>query len=170
MKRKYTKRNKRYWNGDHYLNKIGYLILFLALMAWLWVSISKLSNKGNLISPVYISEVKTSESISCEDVIGYIRCKFYKGELTEKEAITLIAIGKAESGLRENAKNRRSTASGVFQIVAPTWYQYRCTGDVLNFKDNTDCAVKIMKKDGSFRAWDAYNKGLHLKFIKDIII
>ena len=89
-----------------------------------------------------------SVQISCEDPIGYVRCKYYKGELTEKEAQTLIAIAKPESGYNPKAKNRRSTASGVFQILAGTWYHHNCIGDKWNFKDNTECAVKVLRSEG----------------------
>jgi len=170
--RKYTKHNKRFWNGDHYFTALG--IIWLALMTALVIYQGiKLNQNTTLISPVVLTpmvvEAKESVRISCDDVIGYIRCKYYQGELTEEEAITMIAIGKAESGLRENAKNKVSTARGVFQIVAGTWYSNNCVGDPWNWKDNTNCAIKIMKSSGYY-PWDAYNRGMHKQYLNEVTI
>lgn len=176
MKRTYLKKSFRYWTvkklNKHSMKFWYFLIACMALVT-VWAVINRQVNKGGLVSPlVNIVEpiyAKETETIGCEDVVGYIRCKFYSGDITEYQAKMLIAIGKAESGLRENARNRHSSARGVFQIVAGTWYSNNCVGDPMKFKDNTDCAIKIMKSSG-FYPWDAFNRGMHKKFIKDIVI
>lgn len=173
---KYRKNNGQFASSQP-LN-IGFGIGWLILLAVLLVISAYMAATSNqkLISPLVdgiVEPVMAKEPevrISCEDPIGYIRCKFYKKELTEQEAIMLISIGKAESGMNPLSKNRKSTARGLFQIIASTWYHYDCVGDKYNFKDNTNCAIKIMRQDGGFRAWDAYNRGMHKKFIKDIEI
>jgi hypothetical protein len=177
MKRQYLKKNLKFWSVkkiNKYSEKIWYSVIILMTLTVLWAlarnytdNLPKADPRASVVSQVMASE--PDYKVSCEDVVGYIRCKFYSGELTEQEAITLIAIGKAESGLRANAKNKTSTARGVFQIIAGTWYSNNCTGDPWNFKDNTDCAIKIMKSSG-FYPWDAYNKGMHLKFMKEVTI
>ena len=171
---KYRKNNGQF-KSHQPLNPIVGVISLIVLALLLVLSYYKQENERPLISPladgpmsVYAKEPEVR--ISCDDPVGYIRCKFYKKELTEKEAITLIAIAKAESGLNPLAKNKRSTARGLFQIIASTWYHYDCVGDKYSFKDSTECAVKIMKKDGGFRAWDVFNRGTHKQFIKDIEI
>lgn len=105
-----------------------------------------------------------------KDVVSYIKCKFHSGELTESEAITLIAIAKAESGLNEKAKNKQSSAKGVFQILSgSTWHDYGCRGEIYEWKDNTNCAIKIMKRSG-FTPWDAFNRGMHIKYLSEVTI
>jgi hypothetical protein len=103
--------------------------------------------------------------IRCElGVPEYLQCQAIKGNITHKEAEIMTAIAKAESNLNEKAKNRKSTASGIFQIIASTWYQYDCVGDKWDWKDNTNCAIKIMKRSG-FTPWEVYNKKTHLKHL-----
>lgn len=181
MARIYVKRNTKFWTFkrvNKHSMKIWKVIITLMALIVLWAVINKWVNRNPLVDPRCpssfnpVTKVMAKEPevvISCNDVVGYIRCKFYSGELTENEAKTLIAIGKAESGLRENAKNKTSTARGVFQILAGTWYSNDCIGNPLNWKDNTNCAIKIMRTSG-FYPWDAYNRGMHSKFISDIAI
>jgi hypothetical protein len=103
--------------------------------------------------------------IMCDaGVEEYLQCEIAKGNLTRDQVEIMTAIAKAESGLRPRAKNPKSTASGVFQILAGTWYHYDCVGDKWDWKDNTKCAIKIMKKSG-YKPWEVYNKGTYKKFL-----
>jgi len=102
-----------------------------------------------------VVEQKETVFIPCEKgVPEYLECLSVKGEITSREAEVLTAISKAESGYRPDAKNRKSTASGSFQIIAGTWYAYDCVGDKWNFKDNTQCAIKIYRRSGT-TPWNA---------------
>lgn len=173
--------NKKYRANDgkfaktYSFNLLGWLFLvtlamLLAISAYERYINDLQSPQADKLSMIPQAQAaEPSVVIDCNNPAGYIRCKFYKGELTEKQAITMIAIGKAESGLRADARNKTSTARGVFQIIAGTWYAYDCTGDKYNYRDNIDCAIKIMKKSG-YTPWDAFNRGMHKKFIKDIEI
>lgn len=169
-KRTYRKINKTYWEGEHYFNKLGIAIIAFILFSLAHFNIQKYVNSQPLISPVVIEQKKWDVYISCEDPVGYIRCKFYQKELDEKQAILLIAIAKAESGLNPEAKNPHSSARGLFQVLARTWYDYDCVGDKYDFKDNTNCAIKIMSKDGGFRAWSVFNTGSYKRYLKGIEI
>lgn len=123
-----------------------------------------------LISPLVLNPVtqvmaKEPEFIPCEkDVANFLECEVIAGRITEKQAKIMLAIGKAESGLRETAKNKKSSARGVFQIIAGTWYSNDCVGDKYFWKDNTICALKIMKSSG-FYPWEVYNTGAYKKFL-----
>lgn len=182
-KRTYRKINKVYWNGEHYFDKIGIAIILFIFFSFLHFNIQKFVNREPLISPVVAMEKSPSVVISCEDPIGYIRCKYYSKELTEQEAITLLAIGQAESlcntktnkncipnngkegiGVDPKAKNPHSSARGWFQIIAGTWYSNDCVGDKYNFKDNANCAIKIMKSSGYY-PWEVYNTGSYKKYL-----
>lgn len=76
----------------------------------------------------------------------------------------MTAISKAESGHNPRAKNGKSTARGAFQILAGTWYSNDCTGDKYDFKDNTNCAIKILRGQGLY-AWEVYNNGSYIKYL-----
>ncbi len=66
-----------------------------------------------------------------------------------KDAPVMVRIAMAESGMNPLAKNTKSTASGLFQILKGTWSAHRCTGDVFNEKDNIACARKIYDASGT---------------------
>jgi hypothetical protein len=163
--RKYTKRDKRYWNGDHYLDLLGYL--FLILLATL-MFIAWMNRSTKLVSPIFnpTPEVRAYEVfIPCEKgVAEYLECRVIAGDITEKEGKTMLAIAKAESNLKERATNRKSTARGIYQIIAGTWYNYDCVGDKYDWKDNTNCAIKIMHRSG-FTPWEVYNNGSYRKYL-----
>ena len=137
----------------------------------LWAVINREVNKGDLVSPLvtlpHVTQVQASEPvvIKCElGVPEYLECKAVQGVITHKQAEIMTAIAKAESNLNPRAKNKRSTASGVFQIIAGTWYSNDCVGDKWNWKDNTDCAIKILKNQGYY-AWEVYNTGSYKKYL-----
>lgn len=60
-----------------------------------------------------------------------------------------FAIARCESGLNPLARNKNSSAKGVFQFLDSTWAN-NCSGDVFNYKDNIDCFVKHYPKR---RSW-----------------
>lgn len=144
---------------------IGYLFLALCL-----ASVLVYIYKEPLVSPVvenWVTPVQAKEEvyIPCEKgVAEYLECESVKGNITDKEARIMLAIAKAESGLKETAKNKISTARGVFQIVFHTWENNNCTGERLEWKDNTKCAIKIMKRSG-FTQWEAYNNKSYLRYL-----
>lgn len=161
---------KRTYKKEHYFNKVGVMFLAFVFICYVNFIIRNFVNKESLVSPVVAEEIKPSVVISCDDPVGYIRCKYYSRELTEREATILIAIAKAESGLNPLAKNPKSSASGLFQVIAGTWYSYNCVGDKYDFKDSTNCAIKIMKKDKGFSAWSVYNNWTYKKHLKGVEI
>jgi hypothetical protein len=99
-------------------------------------------------------EVKAAEPY-CGDAISYIRCASQDAGLTDKDASLLIRIARAESGckLNEKATNGSSTASGMFQILWGSWNGNNCQGNAFNYKDSTDCAIKIYKLRGT-QPWE----------------
>lgn len=140
--------------------------IFIAIILW---ALLRFYDSQPLVSPVVMGPlpVYASESvrIPCEKgVAEYLECLVIKGEITEKQAKIMLAIGKAESGLRERAANSRSSARGVFQIIAGTWYDYDCVGDKYDWKDNTKCAIKIMHRSG-FTPWEVYNTGSYKNYL-----
>ena len=167
MTRIYIKRDRKYWyenRKQHYFNKIGIIFLFV-MLALLLGYLFGLSKKAELISANGSETLTHTEIIMCErGVKEYLECEVIKGNLTEKESRIMLAIAKAESGLKETAKNRKSTARGVFQIIAGTWYGYDCIGDKYNWKDNTKCAIKIMQRSG-YSQWEVFNNGSYLRYL-----
>jgi hypothetical protein len=161
MKRKYN---------PHTIIGLIFLLLLLALLLLGRIKINE--NNIALASPVDgidnldpVVSKQNEVKISCElGVPEYLECQAAKGIITWKEAEIMTAIAKAESQLNPKAKNRNSTASGIFQIIASTWYHYDCVGDKWDWKDNTNCAIKIMKRSG-FTPWEVYNKQTYKKYL-----
>ena len=66
-----------------------------------------------------------------------------------------VRIAKCESGFNPSAKNRRSSASGVFQIIRGTFAAHASPGmNVFNASDNIEVAYRIWLRSGkSWRQW-----------------
>lgn len=82
-----------------------------------------------------------------------------------------VAIAKAESRFMPNAKNPKSTASGVFQFLDGT-FKYFCIekyelAESMAQKNDPDiqieCALRILK-DGGEKHWDA-SKSVWLSYL-----
>src|SRR3990167_9796500 len=56
-----------------------------------------------------------------------------------------IDLAKKESQLSADAKNKRSSAKGIYQWIDSSWKTF-CVGDVLNAEDNIKCSMKVIGK------------------------
>jgi hypothetical protein len=70
-----------------------------------------------------------------------------------------LLVGFCESSLNPKAKHKLSSASGLFQIISPTWKRFKCVGDPFNSLDNATCAKLIYDHSGWF-PW-ASSKACH---------
>ena len=104
-------------------------------------------------SPEAIVGLKNDVVASDEDTAGSLY-----NELGRKEEITrliqrefgvewvvALTVARCESELKPKAKNKHSTAKGIFQILDGTWKHFKCEGDPLNAEDNIVCGVKILE-------------------------
>lgn len=66
-----------------------------------------------------------------------------------------LFIAQNESNFIPSAKNPKSSAQGIFQILIGTWKYYGCEGERLNYQDNTDCALHILKTPNGLDNWKA---------------
>jgi hypothetical protein len=89
--------------------------------------------------PLYSDTVEMSRT---EFIKDYIRKEAVKNNINPE---TALAVAKCESSFNPEAKNPNSTAKGLFQFINGTWRGY-CKGDVMNYKDNTDCFMQLFKK------------------------
>ena len=55
---------------------------------------------------------------------------------------TALRIAKCESSLNPNARNKHSSAKGLYQFLDGTWKNY-CEGDVFNPEDSIKCFIKL---------------------------
>lgn len=60
----------------------------------------------------------------------------------------MYQIALAESQLVPTAKNPRSSAKGLFQILDGTWDEFDCDGSPLSVDANINCAKKIYAARG----------------------
>lgn len=93
-------------------------------------------------SPVVPSITPTSRQVRRSGLEAYVWTYF--GEHTDRA----MKVIKCESGGNPKAKNKNSTATGLFQIIEGTWRSYRCEGDRTNPSDNIACAWKIYERNG----------------------
>lgn len=84
----------------------------------------------------------------------------------ESDWVTMVAVCKAESGFRVEAKNPRSSASGLFQILWSVHKQYDQRRLLSDATYNTKAAKEIYDKQGK-RAWVAYTSGAYQKYINE---
>jgi hypothetical protein len=147
----------------YFWKKYGYLVAvgLLGAIAGVILATSLFDLKNNLPQQEQKIEVKVVEAQErpfCADVIKCIRDVGEELGRDNKTIMTMIRIAKAESQLNPRAKNPKSSASGVFQIIAGTWYSNDCVGDKWIAEDNIRCAYKIQEKRG-FQPWQVCATG-----------
>jgi hypothetical protein len=64
-----------------------------------------------------------------------------------------LLIAKVESGFEPTAKNKESSASGVFQFISQTWKD-NCEGDPFDPEANIGCALELLSR-GEIGHWTA---------------
>ena len=85
------------------------------------------------------------------------------------------AIIKAESGYKPDAKNPKSSASGIFQFIDSTFKrfcidEYKLTESLINkndFRIQIDCAI-IMLESGMESHWNASRHIWQPKYVKPV--
>lgn len=86
--------------------------------------------------------------------LEYIRVRGQELGFDDYTISRFIRVAKCESGLKPDAKNGSSTATGIYQIIIGTWDGNKCTGERWDFVDNIDCAYKLLKNRG-FQPWES---------------
>lgn len=99
------------------------------------------------VKPIIVLEAQLIPLVSVETKI---REKAKEYGYPEEKA---LAIARAESDLNPQARNKTSSAKGVFQFIDSTW-NYYCKGEVLNEDDNINCAVRMLSEGGESH-WNA---------------
>lgn len=129
--------------------------LIFTPMVYKWLNPPMLSPLGTSIVPKVV-EVIAQEKDYHADALTYIRHRGQELGFDDYTISKFIKVGRCESGfkLNQNAKNKSSTATGVFQIIIGTWDSNRCSGERWDFIDNIDCAYKLLKSRG-FQPWNA---------------
>ena len=100
----------------------------------------------------------TTPKIPCDyDAITYIRCRGQQLGYKDTDISVFVRIARAESNFNPLAKNKSSTATGIYQFINGTFHRY-CTGkNVYNFVDNIDCFYKVLETDGYPKALNHWN-------------
>lgn len=155
QKRTYRREVVRYFVGG--VAWCLFLITFLVMILIRSNEKTSPSALGQTIDNNMIVEAVEKNPI-CKDAISCIRDIGENLGKSNTEIRTMIRIAQKESNMNPLAKNRTSSASGLFQIIAGTWYSNNCVGDKWNYKDNIICAWKIQSGAG-YRAWEVCNNG-----------
>ena len=71
-----------------------------------------------------------------------------QAELYDLDADKMVAIARCESNLNPVAMNKKSTATGIYQIINGTWKQFKCPGGITTPQDNIHCGMKIAALGG----------------------
>jgi len=120
-------------NMKNNFNKIiEIIIIILLILGFIYLTLI-------LIKPIKVTakEVITKEDIRLEIINQSIKYNF--------DVNTALRIAKCESQFNYLAKNKFSSAKGVYQFIDKTWKNY-CVGDVFNHQDNIKCFIKLYKK------------------------
>jgi hypothetical protein len=107
------------------------------------------------------NELNLTRVLSTSEVIYSLTANAGYSEVDQNR---FFNIAKYESMLGVNMVGYASNDSvqylGLFQIAYPgTWYGHKCTGNIMNFVDNTNCAIKIQQESG-WSQWQVYTNGL----------
>ena len=62
---------------------------------------------------------------------------------------TALRIAYCESRFKTYAKNKHSSASGLYQFTSATWRNY-CSGEVFDKVDNISCFLDLYAKHPSW--------------------
>ena len=160
---------KRKWGKVKSYYKVNRGALWFSFIAGIIAAIILINSLFNapktspqpLEQTIEVKGVKVAEAQErpfCADVIKCIRDVGEELGRDNKTIMTMIRIAKAESRLNPEAKNPKSTATGVFQILIGTWDSNRCEGERWDFQDNIRCAYKIQEKRG-FQPWQVCATG-----------
>lgn len=97
------------------------------------------------VDKVEITPAEVQTEPPSTNIETYIREKF------GASAETMLAIAKCESGLNPSAKNRTSSASGVFQIIKGTWEANTEAdwSERFDARTNIDTAYTIWSRSGT---------------------
>lgn len=85
----------------------------------------------------------------CENVKDCISDIGKEFGATDRDIQVMQKIAKCESTYRADAKNKYSTASGVYQIIRGTWNSNSCQGDVFNAQSNITCGWNLYFSRGT---------------------
>lgn len=160
---------KRKWGKVKSYYKVNRGALWFAFIAGIIAAIILVNSLFNapktspqpLGQTIEVKRVKVAEAKErpfCNNVINCIRDVGEELGRDNKTIMTMIRIAKAESNFKERAKNPTSSASGVFQIIAGSWYSNDCVGDKWVAEDNIRCAYKLQEKRG-FQPWQVCATG-----------
>ena len=149
------------------LRKFNKYLGLIIIGTFIGISLSVPAFRPKVRSPQPLSETKIetkqviAEQFSDEEIdarmitpLIYIRERGQELGFDDYTISRFIRVAKCESGLRPDAKNGSSTATGIYQIIIGTWDGNRCLGERWDFKDNIDCAYKLLERRG-FQPWNA---------------
>lgn len=88
------------------------------------------------------TEYQTKWASEREMVIWEIKAQARKYGVSEA---TALRIARCESSYDPTARNKYSSAKGIYQFIDKTFKNY-CQGDVMNYKDNIECFMKLYSK------------------------
>jgi len=86
--------------------------------------------------------------------LEYIRIRGQELGFDDYTISKFIRVGKCESSLNPEVKNKTSTAKGIYQIIIGTWDSNKCEGERWDFVDNINCAYKLLESRG-FQPWNS---------------
>lgn len=96
---------------------------------------------------VYIGIISTftTSTLKTPNIELQVRAEIIQQAHGKVDVETALRIAKCESNFDPLAKNKVSSAKGVYQFIDKTFSNY-CTGDVYNTVDNIRCFVDMYPK------------------------
>jgi hypothetical protein len=154
MKNKSLTIRKRYMTKRRRYNKNFYaiatlIIIFGSLFTWIGLEAQALVKQQPVIEPVVITKVETIPEMITRYAIE-----------NNVDPATALHIAQCESNFNPLAKNKNSSATGVFQWIIGSWKYYSniywqdTTDYRLNSEKNIELAMLVMRDKG-FGDWNA---------------
>ena len=119
------------------------------------------------VPPTPLDEPKTAIKTSEEEILDIIT-KY--AEIYQVAADLAIDLAKYESNLDPEAKNKFSSARGLYQFLAKSTWGKFCEGDIYSPENNARCAMKIIGgSQTGIRHWTADLSVRKMLLVKDYV-
>jgi len=158
------KRTKKWKTIKRWFNKGTFACAWLGFIigavftTWLWGKLHPKTSPEPVKPTIEVKAEEYPREYYEADPMRYVRFRGQELGYDDPTIGIFIEIARAESNFRPEAKNPRSTATGIYQFINGTWHSY-CKGmNVYDFVDNIDCMYKVMEIDGypnGLKHWNA---------------
>ena len=159
------------------MNELPHRILSGLFLPVLWcvpaiqsepLLMSVVSNEVSVEIPLESPKIAQIEDFIPKHMVVDIIIKY--AEIYSVSAQLAIDLAKEESNLNPEAKNKNSSARGLYQFLAKSTWGKFCEGDIYSPENNARCAMKIIGgSQTGIRHWTADLSVRKMLLVKDYV-